>query len=166
MVAATYSLPTHEYDLEARPPVEDALELRIAGLLAMPIHKLRRAWESEHSGQALPDRLPRDLLVRSIAWKWQCEEGRGPSKSVASRLDELARQLAVSGTIEIERSVRPKIGTRLIREWRGKTFVVEVTEQGFEHDGQIYASLSHAARAITGTRWSGPRFFGLKGESR
>ena len=77
-------------------------------------------------------------------------------------LEKMARQLAVSGTLEIERSVRPKPGTRLIREWQGRTYVVEVGDTDFLHDGNSYASLSHVARAITGTRWSGPRFFGLR----
>jgi hypothetical protein len=77
----------------------------------------------------------------------------------------MARQLATTGTIEIEREVRLKTGTRLIREWRGRTYVAEVIEGGIELDGQRYASLSHVARAITGTRWSGPRFFGLRKDS-
>jgi hypothetical protein len=86
----------------------------------------------------------------------------GLARQAERRLAEYARQLATTGTLEIERSVRPKPGTRLIREWRGKTYVVEVADDRFLHDGESYASLSHVARAITGTRWSGPRFFGLK----
>jgi hypothetical protein len=53
----------------------------------------------------------------------------------------------------------------VIREWRGRTYVAEVVEGGIELNGQRHASLSHVARAITGTRWSGPRFFGLRRDS-
>lgn len=59
----------------------------------------------------------------------------------------------------LRKSLEP--GTRLVREWNGSTHVVEVTERGFVWNGQAYRSLSAVARAITGARWSGPRFFGL-----
>jgi len=55
----------------------------------------------------------------------------------------------------------PKIGTTLAREWRGRTHVVQVREDGFEYEGQPYRSLSVIAARITGAHWSGPRFFGL-----
>ena len=54
-----------------------------------------------------------------------------------------------------------KSGTRLVRQWRGRTYHVTVTDDGFEFEGQSYSSLSQIAQAITGTKWSGPRFFGL-----
>ncbi len=59
---------------------------------------------------------------------------------------------------------RPAPGTRLIREWHGKTDVVERTTNGYDWDGRTFKSLSAVASAITGTRWSGPGFFGLKGD--
>ena len=101
-------------------------------------------------------------MIRGIAWREQCHRFGGVSAGTERTLDKMERQLKASGTLEIERSVRPKTGTRILREWHGKTYVVEVFEDGFFHDGAKYASLSHLARAITGTRWSGPRFFGLK----
>jgi hypothetical protein len=55
----------------------------------------------------------------------------------------------------------PKIGTTLAREWRGRSHVVQVREDGFEYEGQPYRSLSVIAERITGAHWSGPRFFGL-----
>jgi hypothetical protein len=110
----------------------------------------------------LPDKLPRDLLVRSIAWAIQGGRHGGLPSAIERALEKMSRQLATTGTLEIERSVRPKPGTRLIREWRGKTYVVEVSDHGFTHCEQTYSSLSHVARAITGTRWSGPKFFGLR----
>jgi hypothetical protein len=58
-----------------------------------------------------------------------------------------------------------KAGTRLVREWNGRTIHVAVEDDCFVYQGQKYSSLSHVARAITGTRWSGPRFFGLRQRS-
>ena len=134
----------------------------VADLIAAPLGELRTRWRAAHPGAVLPKKLSRDLLVRGIAWQIQCRRHGGPEPKAERTLEKMARQLAVSGTLEIERSVRPKPGTRLIREWRRRTYVVEVGDSGFFHDGVTYASLSHVARAITGTRWSGPRFFGLR----
>jgi hypothetical protein len=136
----------------------------VAQLQELPLPELRHEWRAAHPGLAMPKGLPRDLMVRSIAWQEQCARYGGISSATEQRLAEMVRQLAVSGTLEIERSVRPKTGTRMLREWRGRTYVVEVADDGFLHDGSKFASLSHVARAITGTRWSGPRFFGLKPE--
>jgi hypothetical protein len=61
----------------------------------------------------------------------------------------------------LERAAKP--GTRLVRQWRGRTFHVTVTDDGFVYDDRNYTSLSQIAQAITGTKWSGPRFFGLVG---
>lgn len=60
-----------------------------------------------------------------------------------------------------EVTARFKLGTRLIREWRGEVHQVELTDRGYLYRDRYYASLSHIARLITGTQWSGPRFFGL-----
>ena len=133
-------------------------------LLGAPLDDLRSRWRAAHPGVVMPKGLPRDLLARGIAWSIQCARYGGLEPAAQRSLDKMARQLAASGTLEIERSVRPKPGTRLIREWQGRTYVVEVSDIGFIHDGKSYASLSHVARAITGTRWSGPRFFGLRAQ--
>lgn len=133
-------------------------------LLKTSLDDLRLKWRNAHPGVPLPKDLPRDLLVRDIAWAEQCRRCGGMDPTSQRLLDKMARQLKASGTLEIERCVRPKIGTRIIREWRGRTYVVEVADDGFLFDGNNFASLSHVARAITGTRWSGPRFFGLKPE--
>ncbi len=77
------------------------------------------------------------------------------------RLAALAKTLEEDGDLVRARVVRLKPGARLIREWHGETHTVIVTEDGFEWCGQSHGSLSVIARTITGTRWSGPRFFGL-----
>ena len=134
----------------------------VSDLLSAPLHIVREKWRRAHRGVPLPLGLPRDVMVRGITWHEQCTRYGGLAPATERVLDKMARQLEVTGTLEIERSVRPKTGTRILREWRGRTYVVEVADGGFLHDGSRFASLSHVARAITGTRWSGPRFFGLK----
>lgn len=147
-------------------PTEEDLPLDdvVQELCALPLADLRDKWKAAHLGLQLPDKLPRDLLVRSIVWAIECAQEGGLPSGAERALEKMSRQIATTGTLEIERAVRPKPGTRLIREWRGKTYVVEVSDHGFTHDEQTYSSLSHVARAITGTRWSGPRFFGLRPE--
>ncbi|WP_126176891.1 DUF2924 domain-containing protein [Tsuneonella rigui] len=144
------------------PPQAAPLSEFVALLTESSLEDLRQRWRSAHPGVVIPKGLSRDLMIRGIVWNDQCSRYGGLPADTERVLDKMARQLATSGTLDVERSVRPKTGTRIIREWRGKTYVVEVADDGFLHDGARYASLSHVARAITGTRWSGPRFFGLK----
>lgn len=150
--------------LEESEGPERPLNDVIVELITLPIADLRDQWRAAHPTLTMPDKLPRDLLVRSIVWSIQSEQRGGLSSAAERSLDKMSRQLATTGSLELDRTVRPKPGTRLIREWRGKTYVVEVGDDGFTHDEETYSSLSHVARAITGTRWSGPRFFGLRPE--
>jgi hypothetical protein len=78
----------------------------------------------------------------------------------------LADQLARSGDLDVERQLSLKKGTRLVREWQGRTYQVMVLDEGFLFEERRYASLSQIARDVTGTKWSGPRFFGLRQRSR
>jgi hypothetical protein len=146
----------------AQPTFSDTID-RLA-TAALP--QLRAEWTRWHPNIPLPKGLPRDLLVRSIIWELQAREHGGLSASVTRELGRLIAQLATSGDLNLEREVRLKPGTRLVREWRGRTYRVEVLRDGYVMDERRYASLSHVARAITGTRWSGPRFFGLKHRER
>lgn len=94
-----------------------------------------------------PAKLQASLVRRVLAWQVQMEEaGHKPSDRFAT-----GRPVV---------SLRP--GTRLLREWQGSTHEVLVTTSGFDHAGKTYKSLSAIARAITGTQWSGPAFFGVK----
>ena len=135
---------------------------RVAELQAMPLPELRAEWQRHHPGMIMPRGLPRDLLVRSIAYVLQAREGGDLPTAVVRRLEKLAGQLARSGALDMEREVSLKPGTKLVRDWRGRTIRVLVTDDGYLLDDKRYASLSHIARTITGTAWSGPRFFGLK----
>lgn len=135
----------------------DALIARLADL---PTRDLRAQWVRLYHAEPTP-RLSRDLLVRGIAWKIQEQAHGGLSATTKRRLRLLADRLASGadfGTPE-RKVVRP--GARLIREWRAQVHTVTVVEGGFEYIGRRWRSLSEIAQAITGTHWSGPRFFGL-----
>lgn len=132
----------------------------IAGIQEMDLASLRRAWRRWHQAPP-PRRLSRDLLIRGIAYRIQEKAHGGLSKTTRRRLGTLARAFAETGRVPDTRpALRP--GARLVREWRNKTYLVTVTEDGFEHCGDTYPSLSAVARQITGAHWSGPRFFGLQ----
>jgi hypothetical protein len=87
----------------------------------------------------------------------------GLSPATRRRLAELARKFETNPNAELSGAPRIKPGTRLIRDWRGQSNRVTVLEKGYEYAGKRYSSLSQIARLITGTRWSGPLFFGLRG---
>jgi hypothetical protein len=116
----------------------------------------------EHFGVPQPEQTRRDLIIRVLAYKIQEQAFGRLSSSIRRRLRQLASAMEKdpNSTISNTRVIKP--GTRLIREWQGKSYKVTVAKSGFEYDGQWYASLSEIARLITGTRWSGPLFFGLK----
>ena len=142
-----------------------ATELRTGTIDKRPIATLRRLWEDIH-GRSPPRGLGRNLLVRALEWEAQARTCGGMTPCIERELSRLARQLARSGELDLERQVSLKPGTRLVREWQGQTITVNVLADGFEHEGRVYRSLSQLAMELTGTRWSGPRFFGLKQRSR
>jgi len=102
---------------------------------------------------------------RELQQEWQRRLGTAPPKLPGSDVKARLRRLAKDPNPDSERPrrIRPTLspGTTLVREWQGGTHHVRVTDAGFEYAGQGYGSLSEVARAITGVRWSGPRFFGL-----
>ncbi len=102
----------------------------------------------------VPKGLSQAFLRRIIAFEVQSRRMRGLPKGFLKRLDQMVENGAAAGG--------PAPGGRLLREWNGVTHVVDVVDGGYRWDGETYRSLSAVARAITGARWSGPRFFGLK----
>ena len=134
--------------------------LSIEDLPAMSPAELRSAWREQYRKPA-PDIGP-DLLRRGIAWQIQARVHGGLPKSTSRAIETAQRRLERTGSVSSPRDLAIKPGTRLVREWQGKTYHVLVLDEGFEHDGRLYTSLSQVARAITGAHWSGPRFFGLK----
>jgi hypothetical protein len=116
----------------------------------------------EHFGAPPPEQTRRDLIIRVLAYKIQEQAFGGLTSSIRRRLRQFASAMEKDPNSMIANTRVIKPGTRLIREWQGKSYKVMVVKSGFEYDGQWYASLSEIARLITGTRWSGPLFFGLK----
>jgi len=123
---------------------------------------LRARWRTVF-GRPAPGSLQRDFLVRALAYRVQEEAYGGNNAIVRRQLLRYAAQIELTGQVVSLNRIRIKPGTRLVRAWRNETHVVTALERGFEYCGKRYDSLSEIARAITGTRWSGPAFFGLKG---
>jgi hypothetical protein len=113
-------------------------------------------------GIAAPIPFRRDLLVRFVAYKLQERIHGGLTRRTEARLLKLAQRVAKDSDADIVGAPRLKPGTCLVRDWRGQSHRVIVLSRGYEYAGSSYASLSQIARLITGTRWSGPLFFGLK----
>ncbi|MGD9920377.1 MAG: DUF2924 domain-containing protein [Pseudorhodoplanes sp.] len=134
-----------------------AIAAEIAQIRAMAIDRLRLRWRQTF-GRTPPKGLTKDLLGRMIAYRIQEEAFGGLDRATAQLLD----RLACDGKGGAEPSRRLKAGTVLIREYRGERHTVTVVPDGYVWREQTYASLSIIARAITGTSWNGPRFFGLR----
>ena len=106
--------------------------------------------------------LSRELLVRAVAYRMQ-EVALGGLRSGRQRqLHQIVQQFKETGAATTPRRPELKPGTRLVREWQGRTYDVLVLDGGFSWHGRHYRSLSALARTITGTAWSGPLFFGVK----
>jgi hypothetical protein len=126
--------------------------------------ELRVLWEGEFAGKAPPS-LGRDILALGIAYARQERRYGGLARPVAKELNRLlARVLRedATGAPKSATSPLPRTGTILVREWRGTTHQVAVVDDGFLWSGKTHGSLSSIARAITGTNWNGPRFFGMR----
>jgi Protein of unknown function (DUF2924) len=130
-----------------------AIEAEIAQLRSLALDALRRRWRVMF-GRTPPAALSKDLLGRMIAWRLQERALGGLDRDSLRFLDGLARHGSSP-----RRHLKP--GTVLVRDYQGQRHIVTVAPDGFDWQGTIYASLSAIARAITGTAWSGPRFFAL-----
>lgn len=131
------------------------------GLAALPPAALRAEWRRLYREPA-PEFSP-DVLVRGIAWRLQEKQHGGLAPAVERELARLAGQGGLPSRLCAPASISLRPGTRLVRSWNGETYGVLVTDDGYRMGDRTYASLSSIAQAITGTKWSGPRFFGLKG---
>jgi hypothetical protein len=131
-----------------------SIEATIAALEGANLEQLRQQWRRRYGA---PPRLRSATLLRHVlAWRIQADAYGG--------LDLQTRKL-----LRDQRAAREPVvpaGTVISREWRGKEHQVEATGDGFVYSGRHWKSLSHVARAITGTRWNGPRFFGLRDAQR
>src|SRR5205085_5464597 len=133
----------------------------IAALEKREIRELRTEWRQLYRAEP-PRRLSRDLILRAIAYRIQERTHGALGLATKRRLNALAEELEAKGAAHFDPAIVLKPGTKLVREWHGRSHTVMVTEDGFEFDGQRYRSLTRVARLITGVHWSGPVFFGLK----
>src|SRR5215204_7138335 len=144
-------------------PDTKTLDVEIAHLRDLDVRDLQARWRNAFR-RAPPPHLPRHLLFRVLAYRLQADrlgdldaeckrllDGAGSPEAAARRMVEGKRLTAL---------VQP--GTMLAREWNGRMQRVAVLADGFAWNGKTYPSLSKIAFAITGTRWNGPRFFGLR----
>ncbi len=127
---------------------------------AMSLDALRAEWK-RRLGNSAPACRSKEVMRGLLAWALQAEALGGLTAETRSKLAQLGRRLQRSGrTADLPRSTLMP-GAVLTRAWQGKLHKVYVLDGGYAYEGRQFASLSVIARAITGTRWSGPRFFGL-----
>lgn len=159
-----------------RAKVQDparSVQAEVASLRGLTLDELKRRWRSM-TGQKLPNSFPRFLLLRMVVYELQARVFGDLDKAPIEYLDRIADSLSspaarsAKGLARAQMAVPPierrpmKPGSLLVREWKGVIHRVTVLERGFAWNGEIYDSLSTIARTITGTDWSGPRFFGLR----
>lgn len=137
------------------------LETILSSLSGLSIEDLKKAWTDRFKVDP-PRMRSRDLLLRLFAWRLQVNAIGGLDSETARKLRTIACALEHDGSYEpkIRDDLSP--GVVLTREWKGVIHKVTVVAGGFQYLGNKYGSLSDVARTITGTRWSGPRFFGLE----
>ena len=133
----------------------------LSRLPELDIGELRQRWRSLYKAAA-PPHLSRDLLVRAVAYRMQEVALGGLRPEPQRQLRQIAMELKQTGAAAKRFRPQLKPGTRLMREWQGRTYEVVVLDDGFSWQGTRCNSLSAIARKITGTAWSGPLFFGLK----
>src|SRR5580658_7322753 len=133
-----------------------AIEAEVNQVRSLGIDALRRRWRAMF-GAVPPKGLTKDIIARMIAYRIQEEAFGGLDRETVKLLDRLAR-----GEKPNELNRRLKAGTILVREYQGERHTVTVVPDGFVWRDKTYSSLSTIARAITGTAWNGPRFFGLR----
>jgi hypothetical protein len=141
---------------------QDPIPARLAALKTTPTPDLKAQWRELFGSEPPP--FNRQYLVSRLAYRIQELTYGGLKPETIRRLEKLGEDLDGGNPIKrrIRTDIKPITGTRLLREWQGVEQIVTVTADGFEWQGRPYQSLSAIARAITGTRWNGWVFFGLK----
>jgi hypothetical protein len=132
----------------------------------LPIEQLRSMW-LEQFGKPAPRSFSRILLARAIAWKMQVHEHGDISTTTRREMERLvahsrAKRQGNVSDLPLPPALRLVPGAQLVKVWRGDTYVVDILADGFRWEGSTYRSLSALAQAITGTKWNGMIFFGLR----
>jgi len=133
----------------------------VSRLPELDLRQLRELWCRLYK-TAAPPRLSRELLIRAVAYHIQELASGGLRPELQRQLHQIALGLQQTGRVTIRPRPQLKPGTRLLREWHGRSHEVLVLDDGFCWQATHYRSLSAIARKITGTGWSGPLFFGLR----
>ena len=140
--------------------------LSLATLPHKPTTELLRVW-TEVVGKAPRCTGSRELLLLGLAWHLQAQQESGLTPSLRRQLNTLSKASCPKGQGKpITPLARFQVGTVITKDWQGRVYTVMVQKDGFAFVGQTYHSLSEIARRITGTRWNGPAFFGLRPEPR
>lgn len=137
------------------------LDERIADLQKLRRERLLQEWEQLWK-RTPPKYISRVLLIRSIAYKLQEQIHGGLSPTCQKALKALIKSAQKPKNQQVKPNRNVRSGTRLIREWKGELHEVIVDADKYIHKGKTYKSLSQIARDITGSRWNGPAFFGLR----
>jgi hypothetical protein len=139
----------------------DSIAERLATLPRLSKAALCDLWKQLFKTQP-PCQTRRDVMVPILAWRIQEDTFGSLSFETRRRLHRLATTFEANPNATVSTQPPIKPGTRLVREWKEQVHVVEVEAKGYAYRGSRYENLSEIARLITGTRWSGPLFFGLK----
>ena len=140
--------------------MSESVLAQLAALAKIPTADLKKMWQ-ELMGTPPPP-YNRVFLVKRLSYRVQELAFGGLSKEAERRLDDLVDELKGKKRPKPKDMSAPIVGTKLIREWQGVLQEVTTLSDGYEWQGRAYKSLSAVARAITGTRWNGPLFFGVR----
>ena len=137
------------------------IEVEIARLRGLDLGGLRLAWRAVF-GRTAAAHISKHILLRVLAYRLQAEVFGDLPRSAIQVLEGAARKSDTDGISPVASAIGLRSGTVLVREHEGKRHHVMVVPDGFAWSGKTYPSLSRVAYAITGTKWNGPRFFGLR----
>ena len=145
--------------------IDPAVEAELDRLPKTPIVELRKRYRELFRSEP-PKAFGPDLLRRSIAHTIQEKAYGGLPSATRRLLDQMVKAAMAkpNGRLELPQRIKP--GSELVRTWQGKTYRVVVLAEGFAYGGKTFSSLSEIASTITGTKWNGPRFFGLRSAAR
>ena len=145
------------------PKSREAISHKLACLRSLPIRELKQQWRSLYRSEP-PHRVSRELLTRAVAYRIQEQALGGLKPSTRRLLERFAGDARSGRPLTLSPCAPASAGTVLMRDWQGTTHEVKVLDRGVLYKRKRYRSLSEVARLITGSRWSGPLFFGLRGK--
>ncbi len=148
---------------KTRSDSNEAVSRKLASLRLLPIKRLKKQWRLLY-GSEPPHRVSRELLTRAVAYRIQEQALGGLKPSTRKLLERFAGDARSGRPLTLSPCAPASAGTVPMRDWQGTTHEVKVLDRGVLYKRKRYRSLSEVARLITGSRWSGPLFFGLRGK--